>query len=108
MVDEALAAYAKVWSEFPEATRVSVSAMRFWMQICWTRNGPANGSVRPRSDRQSAYEEGIAFLEKTKPLFDKMASSDQEAWLEIEKLVAEFAATTDVKPVAKQGSLSPD
>jgi hypothetical protein len=31
-----------------------------------------------------------------------MASIDQEAWLEIEKLVAGFAATTDVKPVPKQ------
>jgi tetratricopeptide (TPR) repeat protein len=108
MVDEALAAYAKVWSESAEATRVSVSAMRFWMQICWTRNAPANAPDHPRSDRQSAYEEGIAFLEKTKPLFDKMASIDQEAWLEIEKLVAEFAATTDVKPVAKPGDATPE
>lgn len=105
MIDDALAAYAKVWSESAEATRVSVSAMRFWMQISWTRNGPANGPDRPRSDRQAAYDEGLAFLEKTKPLFDKMASIDQEAWLEIEKLVAEFAATTDVKPVAKPGEV---
>jgi tetratricopeptide (TPR) repeat protein len=102
MIDEALASYAQVWSDSLEATRVSVSAMRFWMQISWTRNSPANGSERPRSDRQAAYDEAVAFLERTKPLYDKMASIDQEAWLEIEKLVAEFAATTDVKPVPKQ------
>ena len=102
MVDEALASYAKVWADSSEATRVSVSAMRFWMQASWTRNAPANGNERPRGDRQAAYEEGLAFLEKTKPLFDRMASIDQEAWLEIEKLVAGFAATTDVKPVPKQ------
>lgn len=103
MVDDALATYARVWSESPQACQVSVSAMRFWMQMSWTRNAPANGPERPRSDRQAAYDEGLAFLEKTKPRFDKMASIDQEVWLEIEKLVAEFAATTDVKPVAKQG-----
>jgi tetratricopeptide (TPR) repeat protein len=105
MIDDALAAYAKVWAESAEATRVSVSAMLFWMQLSWTRNAPANEPDRPRSDRQAAYEEGLSFLEKTKPLFDKMASVDQEAWLEIEKLVAEFAATTDVKPVAKPGEV---
>ena len=101
MVEEALAAYAKVWSESAEATHVSASAMRSWMQVAWTRNSPLNGE-RPRSDRQAAYEEGLAFLEKTRPLFDKMASIDQQAWLEIEKLTAEFATTTDVKPLAKQ------
>jgi tetratricopeptide (TPR) repeat protein len=108
MIDEALAAYAKVWSEAAEATRVSVTAMRIWMQMSWTRNAPSNGPEQPRSDRQAAYDEGLAFLEKTKPLFDQMASIDQESWLEIEKLVTEFAATTDVKPVAKQGERAPE
>ena len=101
MAEEALAAHARVWGECGEVTRVSVPAMRAWIQISWTRQLPASGAERPRSDRQAAYEEGLAFLERTRPLFDKMASVDQEAWLEIEKLTGEFAATTDVKPIAK-------
>ncbi|WP_035609634.1 tetratricopeptide repeat protein [Haloferula sp. BvORR071] len=101
MVNEALAAHAKVWTDFGAFPRVSVPAMRAWMQLSWTRQSPANGAERPRSDRQAAYEEGLAFLERTRPLFDKMASVDQEAWLEIEKITTEFAATTDVKPVAR-------
>jgi len=101
MMDEALAAHSRVWSGSAELTRVSAPAMKAWMQISWARNAPVNVGGRTRSDRQSAYDEGLAYLERTRPLFDKMASIDQETWLEIEKLVADYAATTDVKPVAK-------
>lgn len=100
-VDDAIAIYAKVWTDFAEVTRVSVPAMRAWMQLSWTRQAPANGASNPRGDRQTAYEEGMAFLDRTRPLFEKMAAADQEVWLEIEKLTKEFAATTDVKPLPR-------
>ena len=101
MINEALATHARVWGESGETIRVSAPAMKAWIQLSWARQAPANASDRSRSDRQAAYEEGLGFIEKTRPLFDKMASIDQETWLEIEKLVAEYGASTDVKPVAK-------
>ncbi len=102
MADEAIAAHAKVWADFGTLPRIAVPAMRAWMQLSWTRQKPANGADNPRGDRQAAYEEGLAFLERTRPLFDKMAAGDQETWLEIEKLTKDFAATTDVKPLPKK------
>lgn len=101
MANEAIAAHAKVWADFGELPRVAVPAMRAWMQLSWTRQAPANGAGNSRSDRQAAYEEGMAFLERTRSLFGKMAPVDQETWLEIEKLTKDFAATTDVKPLPK-------
>ena len=99
LVPEALAAHERVWREYETVSRVSNQAMRSWMLLSWARQTPAKDGAR--SDRQAAYEEGTAFLERTRPLYDKMASFDQETWLEIEKLVAEYGSSTDVKRIAK-------
>ena len=99
MVAEALAAHERVWREHETVSRVSNQAMRSWMLLSWARQAPAKDGAR--SDRQAAYEEGSAFLERTRPLYDKMASFDQETWLEIEKLVNEYGSSTDVKKMAK-------
>lgn len=99
MVAEALATHERVWREHEAVCRVSNQAMRSWMLLSWARQNPAKDGAR--SDRQAAYEEGTAFLERTRPIYDKMASFDQETWLEIEKLVAGYGGSTDVKPIAK-------
>lgn len=99
MVAEALAAHERVWREHEAVPSVSNPAMRAWMLLSWARQAPATDGAR--SDRQAAYEEGSAFLERTRPLYEKMASFDQETWLEIEKLVGEYGGSTDVKRLAK-------
>ena len=99
MVPEALAAHERIWREHEPLARVSNQAMRAWMRLSWARDAPATDGVR--ADRQAAYEEGLAFLERTRPLYEKMTSFDQEVWLEIEKLVADYGSSTDVKPIAK-------
>lgn len=99
MTSEALAAHERVWREHQELPRVSNPAMRAWMQLSWARGNPAAGEGG-RSDRQAAYEEGRAFLERTRPLYEAMEPFDQEIWLEIEKLVKEYGKSTDVRRIA--------
>ncbi|QJE96729.1 tetratricopeptide repeat protein [Luteolibacter luteus] len=99
MVSEALSAHERVWRDHEAVSRVSNQAMRSWMLLSWARQTPAKDGTR--SDRQAAYEEGAAFLDRTRPFYNKMVSFDQETWLEIEKLVAEYGGSTDVKKVVK-------
>ena len=98
MIPEALAAHERVWREHEALPRVANPAMRAWMQLLWARHAPAKEGAR--SDRQAAYEEGLAFLERTRPLYEKMSSSDQEIWLEIEQLATGYGSSTDVKRIA--------
>lgn len=99
MTGEAITAHERVWRDHEAVCRVSNQAMRSWMLLTWARQTPAKDGTR--SDRQAAYEEGSAFLERTRPLYDRMSSFDQGTWLEIEKLVAEYGGSTDVKKVVK-------
>lgn len=97
--DEAIGAYARVWSAHTEDLRISAPAMTAWVQLLWTRN---RENTDP-SDRQAAYEGAVAYLEKTRGLTAALNEEDLGQWREIENAVKTFGTSPGIKPVGTRG-----
>lgn len=100
MMDDALASYVRIWSDCTGLIRISAPAMTEWMKLSWQRNSPG-GAEGGKADRQGAYEASWTYIDQTRRFLDKMNDSEKKQWQEIEKLVAEYESSPDVKPMAK-------
>ena len=93
MVNDALAAYVGVWNTYKGALRVSVPALKRYMELLWERNQQGEKV----SDRQGAYNAGRSFVDLTRGILDKATPEEVEQWKGIEELVAEYVADPNVK-----------
>jgi hypothetical protein len=93
MVNDALASYVGVWNTYKGALRVSVPALKRYMELLWERNQQGEKV----SDRQGAYNAGRSFIDLTRGILDKATPEEVEEWKEIEELVAEYVASPNVK-----------
>lgn len=98
--DEAIDAYARVWAMHLENLRISAPAMGGWIQLLWSRN---REGVDP-SDRQTAYEGGLKYLDRTRGLTNKLTDDDLAPWRGVEDSVRTFATSPGIKPVVTGNS----
>jgi hypothetical protein len=71
------------------------------MELSWQRNSPGGGADNNKADRQGAYESGWTYIDQTRRFVDKMSDEEKKMWQQIEALVAEYEASSDVKSMAK-------
>lgn len=93
MANDALAAYVAVWNTYKGALRVSVPALKRYMELLWERN-QTGGKV---ADRQGAYNAGRTFLDLTRGILEKATQDEIDQWKELEELVNEYVADSSVK-----------
>ncbi len=101
--DEAIDAYARVWSAHTDDVEISAPAMGGWMQLLWTRN---REGVDP-TDRQTAYEGGWKYLDRTRSLTAGLKEVDLGPWREVEEAVKTFATSPGIKPIVTSGGVQP-
>ncbi|MGB6223719.1 tetratricopeptide repeat protein [Haloferula sp.] len=93
MTNDALASYVAVWNTYKGALRISVPALKRYMELLWQRNQQGEKV----SDRQGAYNAGRSFIDLTRGILDKATQEEVDAWKEIEDLVEEYVADPNVK-----------
>lgn len=101
MLNDALAAYARSWTDYQGLIRISAPAMIEWMKLSWQRNSRGGGEADNKADRQGAYEAGWTYIDQTRRFFDKMTDDEKKRWQEIGKLVEEYESSPDVKSMAE-------
>ncbi|MCX6872903.1 MAG: tetratricopeptide repeat protein [Verrucomicrobia bacterium] len=103
-VNDAIAAYVKVWGANQGFIKISAPAFRNWMELCWQRNLPGDPARNAEADRQGAYNGGAKFIEATnRPEFQaKMSDEDKVLWKEVEQLVKKFESDPSIKSLAQQ------
>jgi len=97
--DEAINEYARVWSTHTDDLGLSAPAMNGWMQLVWARN---RDDVNP-PDRQSAYDEGMRYLDRTRELVPATKDEDLGAWHEVEQAVKTFGTSPGIKSAVING-----
>jgi tetratricopeptide (TPR) repeat protein len=100
-INDALANYVRVWNTYKGLIKISAPAMQAWMELSWQRNSPGGGADNNKADRQGAYESGWTYIDQTRRFVDKMSDEEKKMWQQIEALVAEYEASSDVKSMAK-------
>jgi tetratricopeptide (TPR) repeat protein len=100
-INNALANYVRVWGGQTGLIRISAPAMKAWMELSWQRNSPGGGTENNKPDRQGAYEQGWNYIDQTRRLLEKMSDEEKKVWQQIESLVNEYEASSDVKSMAK-------
>ncbi len=100
-INDALANYVRVWNTYKGLVRISAPAMQAWMELSWQRNSPGGGADNNKADRQGAYESGWTYIDQTRRFVDKMSDEEKKMWQQIEALVTEYEASSDVKSMAK-------
>lgn len=99
--EKAIDEYAKIWSADGANLKMSAPAMIGWMQLLWNRNRePADGASV--SDRQTAYEGGARYLERTVALSAALPEDELGPWREIQQSVKTFATSPGIKPVVSE------
>ncbi len=101
LINDALANYVRVWNTYKGLIKISAPAMKAWMELSWQRNSPGGGADNNKADRQGAYESGWTYIDQTRRFIDKMSDEEKKMWQQIEALVTEYEASSDVKSMAK-------
>jgi len=101
-VDDALAAYVKVWSAHMGNVSISATALKRWMELSWERNLPGVDANTP-GDRQGAYQGGWRYINLTsRPEFkSKMNEAELALWNEIDSLTKQYEADPAIKSMAQ-------
>lgn len=98
-IDDAIRTYMLLYAQYKGTIEASAPAVMRYMRIMWERNQPGNDTQM--GDRQGAYELGHTYVSLTERFRDQMRSEDLEVWLEVEKLVKQYEANPNIKPVKK-------
>jgi tetratricopeptide (TPR) repeat protein len=106
-VNDAIAAYYRVWGTYMGLVKISAPAMSRWMELCWSRNLPSRTDPQGRlivSDRQGAYDGGANYIDATsRPDFqNKMTDEDKPLWKAVEALVKKYESDPNIKSLAEQ------
>ncbi|MCF7674625.1 MAG: tetratricopeptide repeat protein [Akkermansiaceae bacterium] len=106
-VNDAIAAYAKVWGAYTGYVRISAPAMKRWMELSWTRDLAARTNDQGDAavgDHQGAYNGGAGYIEGTsRPDFQaKMTEEDIILWKQVEALVKKYESDPAIKSLAQQ------
>jgi tetratricopeptide (TPR) repeat protein len=87
-VDDAIEMYEKIWTGNLEAIGLSAQAVKRWMGLLWERNGAAQGGNL--SDRQTAFDGGMRYLNLTAGFKEKADGERLERWKDVEAQVETY------------------
>ncbi|MDP0491228.1 MAG: tetratricopeptide repeat protein [Verrucomicrobiota bacterium JB023] len=100
--ENAIAVFSQTYLAYRGYIKVAAQALAGYMELLWDRNKP--GSEGKPSDRQSAYNIGQSYLEKTQQIRDgrQITDEEKEYWDEVEDLVETYAANPSVTRASEQ------